>query len=188
MPRLFQILSFLTVSALLAIGIQRTANARQDHKTKLPADLLAYHQKYPDCAPLSDPMMPPVGTTFSAQLDKNTRLYGILCEPSPYNLPYAIYLVRGRDAKGAERLNFADYERSSGWAGTNLLYNAYFDKKTGTLNGFSKGRGLGDCGSQNTLQWDGNQFSLMEYRYKEECDGKVDKPFPLIYKRTVGVK
>jgi len=188
MPRFFQILSFLGIGTLLVLGFQKSADARPDSKATLPAALLTHHQKYPDCLPLNDPMMPPKGSSFAGRIDKNTRVYGILCEPSAYNWPYAIYLVRDGNVKGAERLNFADYERDSGWAGSNLLYNAYYDKETRTLAGFSKARGLGDCGAQNKLQWDGDRFSLIEYRYKENCDGKIDRPFPLLYKRTMRTK
>ncbi len=153
--------------------------------TKLPAKLIALHQRYPGCLKLNDPVMPPEGAVFHARLDQQNEIYGILCEPSAYNWPYAIYLVRDGYAEDAERLFFADYSNAGGWAGTDLLFNASFNKKTRELLGFSKARGLGDCGSLITLKWNENQFSLMEFRYKENCDGDTEHPFPLIYKRHI---
>jgi hypothetical protein len=183
MSRFVLALTIICASFVYLVHNNRAVLAGQETVSKLPAKLIARHHQYPGCMKLDDPDMPPAGVFFTARLDKQTELYGILCEPAAYNWPYAIYTVRDGVLKDAERLFFADYDRSTGWTGTDLLFNASFNKKTGELSGFSKARGAGDCGSQTILKWDEDLFSLKEFRYKENCDGDIEKPFPLIYKR-----
>ena len=176
-------------ASILGIGLSVLANqhdgivAKEGEVTTLPPKLIELHERYPGCVKLNDPVMPRSHYAFSAKIDGETEVFGILCEPSTYNQPYAIYIVREGYYEDAERVFFADYNLESGWTGTDLLYNAYFNKNNGVLKGFSKGRGLADCGSQISMKWDGEQFSMMEYRYKDACDENTEKPFPLIYKR-----
>ena len=186
MARFVLMLIVFSSGLLLFAPFDRLALARGDNIDRLPDDLVARHRQYPDCIRLDDPIMPREGRFFHARLDKETEIYGILCEPASYNWPYVIYLVRDGISGDAERLRFADYDRTTGWTGTDVLYNASFDRKTATLKAFSKARGLGDCGAKTTLKWHDKQFNLVEFRYKENCDGDIDKPFPLIYLRTIG--
>ena len=185
MSRIVFALSIICASTLYLVHTHRAVTAQESVVAKLPAEIIARHQQYPGCVSHNDPVMPPEGVVFQARLGNDAEIYGILCEPAAYNWPYAIYLVRDGDTENAERLMFADYDQSTGWTGTDLLYNASFDKDTGLLRGFSKARGLGDCGSLTTLKWDGEQFALIEFRYKDACDEDINTPFPLIYKRHI---
>ncbi|MCP3730503.1 DUF1176 domain-containing protein [Sphingomonas sp. MG17] len=54
------------------------------------------------------------------------------------------------------------------------LVNADFDARTGRLESYSKGRGLGDCGSAEAFVWDGAVFRLVEARSMPECRGSVN--------------
>jgi len=185
MSRILVALTILCASAIYLVHTNRAVVAQEVQITELPAKLAQLHQKFPGCLRLDDPMMPPAGTVFRGRLGATTQVYGILCEASAYNWPFAVYLVRDGVFEEAERLYFADYSHEGGWTGTDLLFNASFDEKTGQLQGFSKARGLGDCGSLIRLKWNpaNEQFALMEFRYKEECDENVSIPFPLIYQR-----
>jgi len=51
------------------------------------------------------------------------------------------------------------------------------------LNIYTKDRGLGDCGSTSQYQWKNDQFELIEYRAKPQCDGQEIDPenYPVIY-------
>ena len=55
-----------------------------------------------------------------------------------------------------------------------MLVNAEWDPKTGRLSSYSKGRGLGDCGSAEDYVWDGTRFRLVEARQMIECRGSVN--------------
>jgi hypothetical protein len=52
-----------------------------------------------------------------------------------------------------------------------LLVNADWDAATQTIGSFSKGRGLGDCGSSESWVWDGTMFRLTDATVMGECRG-----------------
>lgn len=67
----------------------------------------------------------------------------------------------------------------------NQLMSPRWDVARRIVTGISLGRGAGDCGvyERHRLGEDG-QFTLIEYRVKETCDGVATKPetFPLIFR------
>ncbi len=161
------------------LGPDRPADLNAD---QIPPALLARHYAFPGCLRFDNPAMLREGVMFTAQLDETHRLYAILCEPAPYNLPYAIYVVRDGNLAEAQRIYFPRFRESHGWEGTDRLYNAIFDRRDGKLRAFSRFRGAGDCGAQAVYQWREDGFALLEYRLKETCDSRIDTPFPLIYR------
>ena len=101
------------------------------------------------------------------------------CFSAAYNVRSIVYLVTGKKKPKIKTLQFDDYSQEEGWTTTPHLFNVSFDKKSGKLTSFYKGRGLGDCGSQGTWMWDGQAFNLLTFRSKEECDGE-DTEWPLV--------
>jgi len=57
--------------------------------------------------------------------------------------------------------------------GRRMLVNAFWDPATMTLSDFSKGRGLGDCGSRSSHGWDGRRFRLTAREEMPECRGSI---------------
>ena len=55
-----------------------------------------------------------------------------------------------------------------------MLVNAGWDARTARLSSYSKGRGLGDCGSSEDYVWDGAGFRLVEARQMIECRGSAN--------------
>lgn len=55
-----------------------------------------------------------------------------------------------------------------------ILVNASWDAATQTLSSYSKGRGLGDCGSSESYVWDGASFRLTAASFMGECRGARD--------------
>lgn len=152
----------------------------------LPAELVERHKAFPGCVDPADESMPKGNElAFRVRLDESAELVAILCEPEEYNRSYAVYIVRDGGYSDAERQFFADYSADTGWIGRPVLNNAAFDGRAGLLRSFAMDRALADCGSQSALQWDGNQFNLVEFRYKPNCDNDTAKPFPLLYSRRI---
>ena len=58
--------------------------------------------------------------------------------------------------------------------GKPMLINAGWDQERGLLTSFSKGRGLGDCGTLSEYAWDGRAFRLVEQAEMGECRGSTD--------------
>ncbi len=139
-------------------------------------DIVDIHRAQPECDALAD--LPHGDDYIAAALDEDTVLYGMPCFAGAYNLGYKFYADTGY---GIEPLAFAEFSDTLGWHGTTTLINPSFDEQTGTLVTFSKGRGLGDCGSSGTWSWAEYGFRLDEYAYKADCDGEPGD-FPVIYR------
>lgn len=99
------------------------------------------------------------------------------CGSGAYNASVGAY-VGQQDGKGKwsfapASFDYAPYrlEEKNELA---LLVNAEWDASKQTLGGYSKGRGLGDCGSSQSYVWDGSVFRLIEATSMEECRGSLD--------------
>lgn len=125
--------------------------------------------------------------TYAIAPDKT--LVQMLCFMAAYQGAYQYYVYAETDG-GVEvtPLEFTTY-----LPGENGEYQAEmtrdfggwptYDPDNQTLTVFSKGRGLGDCGSWARYQLQGEAFELTEYRLKDDCDGNYVEPeeYPQIY-------
>ncbi len=95
------------------------------------------------------------------------------CGSGAYNYSTEPYIL----APGAKPV-LAKFDAPVGFSGADdgrpSLVNAGFDAATGRLDSYSKGRGLGDCGSAEVFVWDRAMFRLVEARSMPECRGSVN--------------
>ena len=61
------------------------------------------------------------------------------------------------------------------------LQNVTYDPKTHTLTSVAKGRGIGDCGSNETWLWDGKAFRLLRETEMDACRGVLIDDWPTRY-------
>ncbi|MEG3435806.1 DUF1176 domain-containing protein [Pannus brasiliensis CCIBt3594] len=63
-----------------------------------------------------------------------------------------------------------------------------YDREQQLLTVHTKYRGLGDCGTFARYRWRDTRFQLIEYRIKENCDGKYIDPdrYSRVYPGTAG--
>jgi hypothetical protein len=110
--------------------------------------------------------------TESAALTADSTLLLLACGSGAYNVSYVPFIVR----RGG-RAELAPFDHRPGWwaeEGKPMLVNAGWDKERGLLSSFSKGRGLGDCGTTSDYAWDGRAFRLVEQAEMGECRGSTD--------------
>jgi len=108
----------------------------------------------------------------SAALTAGETLLLLACGSGAYNVSYVPFVVR----RGG-RAEIAPFDHRPGWwaeEGKPILVNAGWDKERGLLGSFSKGRGLGDCGTTSEYAWDGRAFRLVEQAEMDECRGSRD--------------
>lgn len=108
----------------------------------------------------------------SAALTAGETLLLLACGSGAYNVSYVPFVVR----RGG-RADLAPFDHRPGWwaeEGKPMLINAGWDKERGLLGSFSKGRGLGDCGTTSEYAWDGRAFRLVEQAEMGECRGSRD--------------
>ncbi|WP_235562817.1 DUF1176 domain-containing protein [Brevundimonas sp. Root1423] len=103
---------------------------------------------------------------MSARLDASTELWAVPCFAGAYNVGHDWYLTGpgGRDPR-AVSLASAGGETGAG------TINGGYDAGTRTLSAFSKGRGIGDCGTASTWTWTGRSFVLSAESEMTECWG-----------------
>lgn len=103
---------------------------------------------------------------MSARLDASTELWAVPCFAGAYNIGHDWYLTgpNGRNPR-AVSLQSADGESGAG------TINGGYDAGARTLTAFSKGRGIGDCGTASTWTWTGRAFVLSAETAMTECWG-----------------
>ena len=116
------------------------------------------------------------------RLDPVVTLYEMGCTSGAYNFGTRFWSVRAGDFAAAEALMFADTDGGGGWTGLDILINATLDPRSGELATFSKGRGIGDCGSSGQWSWDGYKFKLREMRAMDKCEGVGADKWPVVFK------
>lgn len=67
----------------------------------------------------------------------------------------------------------------------NGLINPNFNDETMTISSFGKGRGIGDCGSEEEWVWDGKTFRLAQIRLMSECKGVPMDDWPVVYRADI---
>lgn len=94
------------------------------------------------------------------------------CGAGAYNYLSVPYVIRGGKPVIAAFDFVPGFTEDPG--STPMLVNAQFDPVEGRLTSYSKGRGVGDCGSAEDYVWDGTRFRAVEVRQMTECRGSVN--------------
>lgn len=99
------------------------------------------------------------------------------CGAGAYNFSSGIYTGQ-RDVSGKWSLEPAKFDYgATGFSNESpipILVNARWDAATQTISSYSKGRGLGDCGSSESYVWDGQMFRLIAASFMGDCRGSTD--------------
>lgn len=109
-------------------------------------------------------------TTESHAIAPDVTMTLIACDSGAYNFSSLIYVRRGGGAPEQARF---DVPVNWGAEGPPVLVNAWWDPVEVTLHSYAKGRGIGDCGTDQSFVWDGAMFRLTEQRVMEECRGSM---------------
>ncbi len=102
-------------------------------------------------------------------------LYMFVCESNSGAYNYAYNLLTASDDKPNEtralelRLPLSIDKRQD--IPAQDMTNATFDPKTMTISTFSKGRGIGDCGSESIWAFDGKAFRMTSFKMMPDCKG-----------------
>lgn len=108
-------------------------------------------------------------------------LVQLLCYRGAYNFGSSWFLVKG-EAITPLAFPIPAENGSATMDSTTDLVNAGFAAGTGQLSSFSKGRGIGDCGSSGEWRWDGQRFQLASYALMGDCRGVTSDLWPLLWR------
>lgn len=115
-------------------------------------------------------------------LSATQTLVGLHCSHGAYNYWSRWYVVSNRNVQTARAAVFLDHPNAKARDDDGYLVNGGYDASTGRFGAFSKGRGLGDCGSASEWGWDGTRFLLLERREYYECRGVSDDWWPVTWR------
>ncbi len=124
-----------------------------------------------------------LGSGFQKYETTNGELVIVLCYAAAYQSSYvALYSDDGQNYRILSCPEFLMDNPSEAYdnvAPTELT----FDPEINTFLSYTKGRGMGDCGSSGEYLWnDASQsVEMIEYRMKPECDGEYQEEWPLIF-------
>jgi Protein of unknown function (DUF1176) len=147
-----------------------------------PAALLA--RRVADCDD-GERFDPGGGNIEAFTLDRNRTLWSVPCGAGAYNTWNRFYIQPARGALVVALFTgkpVGDAEEAIG------LMNASIDHAKGVITAFSKGRGLGDCGSAETYVWDGDVFQLAQLSEMVPCGGIISEFWPSVIESRVVVR
>ena len=171
--------------AIVAMGRRATPAKRNTQVPLILAGRIQPSAMLPDTAALvalseSSPCAKErVGATQDAafSLGATKALVLLNCGAGAYNASAGAYIGK-RDDAGKWTFNPASFDyapnRLTGGSDTALLVDATWDSATQTISSFSKGRGIGDCGTSEDYVWDGASFRLVKARVMDQCRGSTD--------------
>ena len=121
-------------------------------------------------------------------LGNNQFLYAFVCPDSSgaYNYHYGLLIATGGNPATARSVSFewpikiGDIEADPG--AEVITVNPTFDPKTMTISSFSKGRGIGDCGTSEDWVFDGKTFRLALLKLMGQCRGIPTEDWPVLYR------
>lgn len=100
-------------------------------------------------------------------LDTRRSLVSLTCSLGAYNASNAFWIVENGAVATAKPVGFTRNDESE----KNVLVNGAFDPRTGRIDYFAKGRGIGDCGATGGYAWTGTSFALTGFSMMGECRG-----------------
>ena len=124
-----------------------------------------------------------VAEATGKRLTAELVLWEIPCGAGAYNQSTAFYF--GDAAGGALRPVPLSEPQNEGEVPGHHQINAGLDPETGRISAFNKGRGIGDCGSEQAWVWDGRRFVLVHERTMGECEGVMVDLWPVLHRAEV---
>lgn len=100
------------------------------------------------------------------RLDDRRSLVSLTCSLGAYNASNAFWIVENGAVASARPVDFPQNGDEK-----NVLVNGAFEPKTGRIDYFAKGRGIGDCGAAGGYAWTGTGFALTGLSMMGECRG-----------------
>ena len=120
-----------------------------------------------------------------ARLSDGRLLWTVLCFVGAYNTGNRFFIT-GADGANPEPVLLPEPRQpgdAEGEPEDRYVYiNADYDPASGTIGAFSKGRGLGDCGSASEWVWTGAAFELKGQSVMNDCAGMWNTLWPTTWR------
>ena len=148
----------------------RMAPAATDRPLAIDTALVARFRRQFECEEY-DTRGP--GAVETEQIATGRTLVLIPCGSGAYNFSSVPLIAQRRGGRVVATVAAFDRQWGIATDGHPTLVNASWDPEARRLREYSKGRGLGDCGSRSEYAWDGTRFRLVSQEEMEECRGSL---------------
>ena len=106
----------------------------------------------------------------NSDYESDTIVVLVACSYHAYQVTWVAYSAY--DDGGEPEISVVSFpttEDGKQWIATNFLMTPDWDQKTKTLNTFTKGRGMADCGNYKTYRWNGYAFYITKVNSQACC-------------------
>jgi hypothetical protein len=116
-------------------------------------------------------------------LSTNDFLYEVSCPlaSGAYNLGYMYSVASAGQPENIHLATFISPPNQKINDTHGMRFNGSFDNTTMKLNAIYYGRGVGDCGEQQTWLWNGKSFNLSEIKRMPSCLSVPIEEWPNVY-------
>ena len=116
-------------------------------------------------------------------LDADRALVFVECLMGAYQSSSLVFIASRRDGTPTRLELDAPYLGGSADEWHNASFTTVsFDEKTGELGSFTKGRGIGDCGTSASWIWNGTTFVFSELSLQNSCGGVYPDDWPVLFR------
>jgi len=158
------------VRAPPAVPQVRRLPAAADRAPAISERLVAPLREQAECDP---PEALGSQTNETEQIATGTTLVLVPCMRGAYNFSVLPVIAERRGSRLTARIAPFDSQWAIRSNGHPILVNASWDPDERRLREYSKGRGLGDCGTRAEYVWDGTSFRLVRQEEMGECRGSL---------------
>lgn len=130
---------------------------------------IATMAKRAECEDMSNANAPTLG-----RAGKDTLIVALPCSAGAYNVIMALFVVQNGTATPAQVDAAVGFDATGADSQTPVHSVVNGGVENGLLTSYAKGRGLGDCGLDQKLAWDGSRLRLVEQSEMPECRGNTD--------------
>jgi hypothetical protein len=148
----------------------RRSPAATDQAPAIGESLVAQLRAQAECDPPDVLGDQPIETE---QIATGTTLVLVPCMRGAYNFSSLPVIAERVGGRLAARIAPFDSQWAMPSNGHPILVNAMWDADERRLHEYSKGRGLGDCGTRADYVWDGSRFRLVHQEEMGECRGSL---------------
>lgn len=145
------------------------AIALRPHAGTLDPRQLATMRRLGQCEDMSG-----LDAPILAEAGPGTLIAALPCSAGAYNVIAALFVIRGGTVLPAATDAPAGFEATGADSQTPVHSLINPNLSDGVLTSFAKGRGLGDCGLDQSFAWDGTRLRLVQQSEMPECRGNTD--------------
>jgi len=163
------VLALIAASMLFSGAVAQELSAREQ---KILNKIVAFHQNNRECDGRGSDMQSTEFIRFRKKKDyeSDTIVVLVTCSFHAYQVSWVAYMVYDDGAEPEiSILSFPVTDDGKQFTASKFLMSPDWDPVSKSINTFTKGRGMADCGDYETYRWNGYAFYLVSVNSQTCC-------------------